>query len=290
MAFAHPVRTRRLPVLSQAMVHLVLLVLLALTFYPAITMLIFSFKNPLQWDNNRWLPTFPLRWQNYLTAWDAVSHYLINTVIIATISTVGMVALSSLTAFVFARLRFVGRTVLFYAVIIMLMVPGILSLVPQFVLYKQLGLIGGWGALIVPYIVGGVPYGTFLLRAFFVSLPEELFEAGRIDGCSVLGLYWRICLPLSLPILGTLAIISVTSIWNDYVWPSLAIGDQSLQVITVGLVYLSHNLTNTILGDTSSAYGPIFAAYTIGALPLLILFLVASRYYIEGLVSSGLKL
>jgi len=276
--------------LTQGILHIVLLLLLALTFYPAVAMLIFSFKNPLQWDDNRWLITFPLRWQNYATAWDSVAHYLFNTVIIAAVSTVGMVALSSLTAFVFARMHFLGRTVLFYAIILMLMVPSVLSLVPQFVLYKQLGLINTWGALIVPYIVGGIPYGTFLLRAFFASLPEELFEAGRIDGCSVLGLYWRICLPLSLPILGTLAIISVTSIWNDYVWPSLAIGDQGLQVITVGLVYLSHNLTNAMTGDTSSAYGPMFAAYTIGSLPLLILFLVSSRYYIEGLVSSGLKL
>jgi len=276
--------------LTQGILHVVLLLLLALTFYPAVAMLIFSFKNPLQWDDNRWLMTFPLRWQNYATAWDSVSHYLFNTVIIAAVSTVGMVALSSLTAFVFARMRFLGRTVLFYAIILMLMVPSVLSLVPQFVLYKQLGLINTWGALIVPYIVGGIPYGTFLLRAFFVSLPEELFEAGRIDGCSVLGLYWRICLPLSLPILSTLAIISITSIWNDYVWPSLAIGDQGLQVITVGLVYLSHNLTNAMTGDTSSAYGPMFAAYTIGSLPLLILFLFASKYYIEGLVSSGLKL
>jgi ABC-type glycerol-3-phosphate transport system permease component len=284
-----PRRRKPLP-MSQIGVHAALIVLLAMVFYPVVTFLIFSFKNPVQWDNDRWLPTFPLRQQNYSIAWVTVSHYMANTVLVAAVSTIGMVALSSLTAFVFARTRFPGKGPLYFAVIIMLMVPTTLNIVPQFVLYHNLHLTNTYGALIVPYICGGAPFGTFLLRAFFASIPEELFEAGRMDGCTVFGLYWRICLPLSIPILGTLSIISVTSIWNDYVWPSIAISSDNLQVISVGLVHMTQNLTNNVTGDTASAYGPEYAAYTIAALPLLVLFIFASRYYIEGLTSSGLKL
>ncbi len=276
--------------LRQAALHLVLLALLFLTLYPAIQMLIFSFKNPEQWRYARWLPTFPLHVQSYGIAWDNVLHYILNTILVATLGTIGMLALSSLTAFVFARMRFPGRETLYFAIIITLMVPSVLSLIPQFVLYHQLGLLNTYGALVAPIIAGGSVFGVFLLRTFFASLPEELFEAARMDGSGVLGQYWRICIPLSYPILGTLAILQVVSTWNDYVWPSLAINDDSMQVITVGLVRLTSTLTNATGVDPNAAYGPLFAAYTLAAAPILLLFLFASKYYIEGLVSSGLKL
>jgi ABC-type glycerol-3-phosphate transport system permease component len=234
--------------------------------------------------------TFPLRWQNYQIAWDIIRHYLFNTILVASTSTIGATALCSVTAFAFARLRFPGREFFYWAIVFMLTVPTLLNLIPQFVLYHNLGLINTRWALIIQYIVQSGPFGVFLFRAFFRSIPEELFEAARIDGCSVLDLYWRITVPLSLPILGTYMIMSVQYIWNDYIWPTVAITDDNLQVMTVGLVKLAHNLTNTIGGDPSAAYGPQFAAYAIGAVPLLVLFLFTSRYYIEGLVSSGLKL
>jgi ABC-type glycerol-3-phosphate transport system permease component len=283
-------RAHRARFTSQGLLHLALLVMLALMIYPAAALLIFSFKNPLQWDTSRWTPTFPLRWQNYQIAWDIIAHYLFNTILVAAAGTIGMVALSSLTAFAFARLRFPGREWLYFAIVIMLTVPTILNLIPQFVLYHNLGLINTRWSLIVQYIIQGGPFGVFLLRAFFQSIPEELFESARLDGCKVLDLYWRICVPLSIPILGTLSIISVNTIWNDYIWPTVAISDDNLQVLTVGLVHLTRNLTNAVGGDPSAAYGPEFAAYTIGALPILVLFVFTSRYYIEGLVSSGLKL
>ncbi|HXT36223.1 MAG TPA: carbohydrate ABC transporter permease [Chloroflexota bacterium] len=283
-------RARRGKRLRQGAIHLVLLIFLTLTLYPAVALIIFSFKTSLQWENSRWTPTFPLRWQNYQIAWDIISHYLINTTIIATAGTIGATALCSVTAFAFARLRFPGREIFYYAIVFMLIVPSILSLIPQFVLYHNLGLVNTRWALIVSYIVASPPYGVFLFRLFFQGIPEELFESARLDGCNVLDLYWRICLPLSLPIVCTYAIISVQYIWNDYVWPTIAVTDDSLQVMTVGLVKLAHNLTNTVGGDPSAAYGPQFSAYAIGALPIVVLFIFASRYFIEGLVSSGLKL
>jgi multiple sugar transport system permease protein len=282
-------RARRGKALRQGFIHLALLLFVALTLYPAVALILFSFKNSLQWENSRWTLTFPLRWQNYQIAWDIIAHYMVNTTVIATVSTIGATALCSVTAFAFARLRFPGREFFYWSIIFMLTVPAILNLIPTFVLYHNLGLINTRWALIVSYIVQSGPFGVFLFRAFFRAIPEELFESARLDGCKVLGLYWRICMPLSLPIICTYMIMSVQYIWNDYIWPTVAVTDDNLQVMTVGLVKLAHNLTNTAGGDPSAAYGPQFAAYVIGAFPLLVLFLFASRYFIEGLVSSGLK-
>lgn len=164
-------------------------------------MLIASFKNPLQWINERWVLTVPLQVENYDTAWRQVAHYLLNTVLVRVAGCAGMLILSSLAAFVLARMRFPGRDLLYFAIIALLMIPGILSLVPDFMLYKTLGLLNTYWVMIIPTAAGGSVFGVCLLRTFFASLPEELFEAARIDGAGVLGLYWRICIPLSYPIL-----------------------------------------------------------------------------------------
>jgi len=283
-------RRRRIPRPSQIALHVALLILLALSLYPVVMMVVLGFKNPVQWLDDRWLLTFPLRVQNYPTAWDNVIRYILNTVFVAVAGCVGMLALSSLSAFVFARMRFPGRELLYYAIIALLMIPSALSLVPAFVLYKTLGLYNTYWALIVPIVTAGSVFGVFLLRTFFASLPEELFEAARIDGAGTLGQYWRICIPLSYPILGTLAILQIVSTWNDFVWPSVVIQDDNLQMISVGLVRLTNALTNATTGDTSGVYGPLFAAYVLSALPIFLLFLFSSKYYVEGLVSSGLKL
>ena len=274
---------------TQVLLHIALLVFLLLTLYPLVSLVFLSFKNPIQWLNQTWVPTFPLRVQNYSTAWTQIDHYLFNTVLVGVSGCAGMLVLSSLTAFVFARMRFPGREVFYYAIISLLMVPGILSLIPAFVLYKNLGLLDTYWVLIIPTATGGSVFGVFLLRTFFAGLPEELFEAARVDGCTVIGLYWRICIPLSLPILGTLAILNIVATWNSFIWPVLTVQNDNLQVISVGLYRLTDTLT-TSGGDTSAAFGPLFAGYVIGAMPLILLFLVAGKYYVQGLVSSGLKL
>ena len=148
------------------------------TLYPAVALILFSFKTPLQWDNSRWTLTLPLRWQNYQVAWDIIHHYLFNTILVASVSTIGATLLCSITAFAFARLRFPGREFFYWAIIFMLTVPTLLNLIPQFVLYHNLGLINTRWALIIQYIVQSGPFGVFLFRAFFRSIPEELFEVG----------------------------------------------------------------------------------------------------------------
>jgi ABC-type glycerol-3-phosphate transport system permease component len=282
-------RPRRIVRQSQVVLHLGLVILVLASLYPVLMMVTLSFKNPLQWLNSRWLFTHPLRLQNYQAAWDNVDRQILNTVFVAVAGVAGMLVLASFSAFVFARMRFPGREFLYYAIIALLMIPGVLSLVPSFVLYKNLGLYNTYWALIVPYAVGGSVFGVFLLRTFFASIPEELFESARMDGAGMMAQFWRICIPLSYPILGTLAILQIIYTWNDFIWPSIVIQDDSIQIISVGLVRLTNTMT-TGMGDTSGVYGPLFAAYVLAALPIFLLFMFASKHYIQGLVSSGLKL
>jgi len=195
---------------------------------------------------------------------------------------VGVLATSTLAAYAFARFAFWGRQFWYYSIIVMMMVPGILTLVPSFVLARNLGLLNSLWGLILPYIATGEVLGIFILRAFFAGLPNELFEAARMDGASHLQAFGRIALPLTKPILGTIAIVNLIGVWNDYVWPLLVIGDDSLKTLTLGLTFYSTRHT--------TAWGPLMSGYTVGTLPLLLVFLVSVRYFIQGLTAGALKL
>jgi multiple sugar transport system permease protein/raffinose/stachyose/melibiose transport system permease protein len=163
-----------------------------------------------------------------------------------------------------------------------MMVPGVLTLIPSFVLIKNLNLLDTRWALILPYIAGGDVFAIFVLRAFFASLPEELFEAARIDGAGELGAFWRIGVPLVMPALGTIAILQVLSSWNDFIWPLIVLFDEPIKTLTLGLIAFQ--------GRHTTDWGPLMAGYTIASIPLVVLFALTTRTFIEGLTSGGLKL
>ncbi|HLW60632.1 MAG TPA: carbohydrate ABC transporter permease [bacterium] len=262
--------------------HTLLWLLIGLTFFPFILMVITSFKDNTQFYRSFFAVTLPLHYSNYGLAWADINHYILNSLIVTAFSTAGVVVVSSLAAYAFARFAFPGKEVLYYLVIALMMVPGVLTLVPSFVLVKELGLLNTRQALILPYIAGGEVFGIFVLRAFFATLPEELFEAARIDGASEAVTFWRIALPLTKPALGAIAILQVLYSWNDYVWPLITVFDSSLKTLTLGLLdFQNKYVTN---------WGPLMAAYTIASIPLLILFALATRTFITGLMSGGLKL
>lgn len=166
--------------------------------------------------------------------------------------------------------------------IALLLVPWALSFVPAYMVYTQFGMVDTYWALIVPRIVNGSIFGIFLLRAFFAGLPEEIFEAARIDGAGSFALIWHITIPMSTGILATLAVLDFIGAWNDFLWPFVAISSKSKRVISVGLYLLQ--------ADTAGVgLGPAFSGYTIASIPLAILFFALGKYYVEGLVESGLK-
>ncbi len=262
--------------------NLFLIVVAIFTFLPFYFLLITSFKTTSQMRHYFMLPTWPMYFQNYAIAFNQVARYLLNTAIVATISVPGVLLFSSLSAFVFARYSFPGRTVLFYAIISLLMVPGVLTLVPSFMWIKQLGMLNTYWALIFPYIAGGQVFAIYLLRSFFATLPEELFDSASIDGANRFQVFYRIALPLVKPMVSTLAILNVLSVWNDYIWPLVTLQDNKLRTLTIGLSYFQ--------GQYQTNYGPLFAGYVIGSLPLFIPFFIGMRAFVKGLTAGAIKM
>jgi len=276
-------KRRRLgPWLGQGGLYLVVGVFLLLTLLPLVLMLTMSMRDNAQIYVNFWGLPDPWQLGNYADSFRRIIHYTLNTTVDALSAVALTVLLSSLSGYVFARQRFPGKEPLFLLVLGLLMIPGILTLTPTFVLVHQLGLANSPFALILPWAAGGQVLGIFLCRGFIAGLPQELFEAARIDGAGEWELWYRIAVPLCWPILMTVAILTMVADYNDFIWPLLAIADDSSQVVSVGLFQFtgSHGLTD---------YGPLMAACAISAVPLLVLFLFGMKYFIAGITSGAIK-
>ena len=185
-------------------------------------------------------------------------------------------------------MRFPFREPLYYAIIALLMVPWVLSFVPGYMLYHELGLINTRWALVIPNLANGPVFGIFLMRAVIAGIPEELYEAARCDGAGVIREITWITLPLSLPGLATLAVVNFIGTWNWFLWPLVAVTDKAKQLITVGLYQLTSGGAHGT-AVSFSVWGPLFAGYVIASLPLVILFVFLGRFYVEGLMGTGLK-
>lgn len=269
--------------ISQLILHLVMAFLMVLMLYPLFISLFIALKSQDAFRFLPWSPTMPFWFSNYKTAFTVVGTYIFNTIFVGIVGVTGMLFISSISAYVFSRMKFPGREMIYYAVISLMMVPGVLTLVPTYMLYSQMHLLNTYWVLIVPIIFGGSVGGVFLLRAFFGGIPESTFEAARIDGCTEFQNYFYICLPLSKAILGTLAIQQIIAIWNDIVWPTITISNPKLWTISAGLF-------RQFSGQYANNTPVQFAGYILASLPLILLFTFANKYYIEGLTSAGLKL
>mgnify|MGYP001095879599 CR=1 FL=1 len=263
--------------------HIVLILAGVLTFYPFVFEIQTSFKSSYQFQHEFWLPSWPPEPLNYVDAFDRIWPYLVNSFVVSGLSVIGVLVLASLSAYTFARFDFPGREFLFMLILGLLMIPGILTLVPRFLLIRDMKLIGTRGALIIPYIAGGQVFAIFILRSFIASLPEELFEAARIDGASNLRIFFSIAMPLCKSILVTIAVMNILGTWNDFVWPLITLPDSKLWTITVGVV----NFTGYFQG--LEAWGPMFAGYVIASIPLIVLFVFTMRAFISGLTSGAIK-
>jgi ABC-type glycerol-3-phosphate transport system permease component len=252
-----------------------------LTIAPLFLALIVSFKSPSQFTRSPFVPGLPLRWANYAFAWSVVRQFMLNTVYVSGLTVLGVLILGSLAGYSFAVIDYPGRTLLFYVVLALMMVPASLTLVPSFVLVKELGLMNTHWALILPWISGGQIMAILILRAFFEGLPHELFDACRIDGASDWQIYRRIALPLTRPMLGVVAVLNILGSWNNLIWPALTITNRKLFLLTPGLYsYMQQYYTS---------YGRVMAGLLLGSLPLIILFAFTSKWFVQGLTSGALK-
>jgi len=261
--------------------HLFLLVAALLTYIPFWILFVVSLKDQAQFYHGVWMLDFPIHLENYLNAWGVVSHYILNSIFVTGATVIGVVVISSLAAFAFARYDFPLKRTLFMLILSLLMVPSILTMVPTFVLVKDFGMINSYLGLILPGIAAQQVFAIFLLRGFIASLPEELFEAARIDGASMFQCYWLIAMPLSRPILSVVVITTLLTTWNDFIWPLIVISDDSLRTIPIGLAFFQTQYTTN--------YGPLMAGYVISSLPLLLVFFFTSREFVQGLTAGAVK-
>ncbi|MEZ4861055.1 MAG: carbohydrate ABC transporter permease [Caldilineaceae bacterium] len=267
---------------EQSLIIGALLLLLALTLVPITLMIIFSLKDNGQIYGRFWALPHPVRWQNYVDGFSVMWRYIVNTLASSLSSVVAVVLLASLSGYVFARHRFPFKEPIYLIILALLMIPGVLTLIPAFILVKELGLLDTAWVLILPWTAGGQVFGILLCRSFFATLPQELFDAGRMDGASEFDLYRRIALPLSWPILVTLAIMHLIGTYNDFIWPLITVTSSEVQVVSVGLTQFTSQF-----GITD--WGPRMAAYTVATLPLVILFVFGMRYYVRGITSGAIK-
>jgi ABC-type glycerol-3-phosphate transport system permease component len=268
--------------ISQGCSITILITLFTLSMLPVAIMFIRSWKTLPQVGRSQIFPTLPLHYGNYVEAWALVQGYLSNTILVVVLSVIGVLFLSSITAFVFARYNFPGKEFFFYLLLALLMIPGVIGFVPSIILVlKWFGLSNNYLGVLLPYWSGGQVFAIFILRTFFESLPEEMYEAARLDGANHLDLYWRITIPLSGPILSVIAILNIIATWNDYVWPLIVLVTESKRTIAVGL---------TFLRDTKHPDpGVEMASYVIASIPMFILFLVTMKTFVRGLASGALK-
>ena len=268
---------------SQIIINIIILVLILIMLYPLAMAFWSAFKSDFIFSQTKWYPTLPLRISNLTVAASNVLRYSLNTAFVGFTGTLGCLCVASLAAFAFAKMNFLGKKILFALVMALMMIPGVLTLVPSYMIYKSIVGLNNYLILILPMIVGGPVFGVFLLRSFFEGLPEPLFEAARIDGATEFTIYRKICLPMSMPIMGTLAIMQIVGAWNDYMWPIITIQDDDLLTISAGLIQRFSTATST-------NYPVTFASYLLSSMPLILLFVFANKYYIEGLTTSGIKL
>lgn len=228
----------------------------------------------------KWIPS-PILWRNYIDAWNAVpfNRFFINSIFVSVSVTFGQVATSCLAAYAFARLNFFGRDKLFLGYLATMMVPGQVTMIPVFIVLKKLNWIDTYQALILPGIFSA--YGTFMLRQFFMTIPKDLIDAAKIDGCSQVGTLARIVVPLSTPAIATLATFTFLGVWNDFMWPLIVTNSMEMKTLPVGLA--------SFQGLYTTDWTLLMAASTIVLIPVIIVYIFNQRFFTRGIVLSGIK-
>ena len=234
------------------------------------------------------LSTLPVRlwpqqwvWDNYLSPWQQYpfARWLGNSVVIAVVSVAATVVINLCAGFAFAKLRFPGRNLLFLAIISTLMVPVQVIMIPQFQIVVDLGLLNSSGGVILPRLAEA--FGLFMARQFFIAIPDELLEAAKVDGAGYFRTFWRIVLPLSKPLVAVLIIFTFMWRWNEFVWPLIVLTDSDSYTLPVGLQFL--------IAQFGSDFGPLLAMSFVSILPMLVVFAIFQRFFVEGVARTGIK-
>lgn len=269
-------------VLRRVLLYIVLILIAVIMVVPFLWMLSTSLKT--QYDAVKippvWIPD-PPQWENYVKLFteQPMFQFMLNTIKIVFFVVLGQLFFSSLAAYSFARISFKGRSVVFFFYIATLMVPGQVTMIPTYLMFAKAGLTDNHLALILPAFFSA--FGVFLLRQFFMSLPRELEEAAEIDGCNPFMTYWRIMLPLVVPAMLTLGVFTLMNTWNDYMGPLIYLSSPEKYTMTLGIAYFK--------GVYTTQWNLVMAGSIVSVVPILIAYLCAQKYFIEGIAFSGVK-
>jgi multiple sugar transport system permease protein len=234
----------------------------------------------------QWIPPVFI-WQNYVQAWQAVPfpRYFFNSLVVAFAVTLGDLVTGALAAYAFARIRFPGRDALFSLYLASMMIPHQMTIIPSYLVLAKFGEVSpaigldSYFALIAPFLASA--FGVFLLRQAFLQIPNELEDAAILDGCGRLGFLWRIVVPLSRPAFATLALFSFMANWNSYLWPLIVTNTNEMRTVQIGLKYF--------VGQEGSQWGLLMAAAVFVSLPVVIVYLIVQKQFVQGIAATGIK-
>ncbi len=231
----------------------------------------------------QWFPS-PVYWKNYIDVWKVVpfARFYANSIFIVICVTFGQVVTSAGAAYAFSRLKFPGRDKIFFAYLATMMIPGSVTMIPVFALMRAFGWIDTYKALIIPAIFSA--YGTFLLRQFFMTIPRDLEDAAKIDGCSLWGIFWRVIMPLSHTAIATLTIFVSLGNWVSFMWPLLVTNSIEKRTLPVGLAYFQE-----LYQYAQPDWGLLMAGSLVTMVPVIIIFLFNQRFFVEGIKLTGMK-
>lgn len=264
------------------LIHFILIMGSIIMLFPFVWMILTSLKT---YAESIQVPPVMIpedfQWKNYQEVFTLLPFFkfMMNTFIITVLRTAGQLFLCSLAAYAFARIVFPGRNLLFVLALSVLMVPGQVFLLPQYMIMVKLGWLNTLQAVVVPGLFSA--FGTFLLRQFFMGLPKELEEAARLDGCNHFQIYWRIMLPLAKPGLIALGIFTILWSWNELMWPMIVNSSPDAMTLAVGL--------SSLQGQYGTNYPILMAGSFLAVLPMLILFIILQKQFIEGIAITGGK-
>lgn len=263
-------------------VAVIMLIILLSVLYPFVWLVISSFKyeaDIIKYPPSLFSDTYTF--SQYIRVWDSIPllKFLINTIIFACGVTIISILFDSMAGYAFGRMKFKGKKPLFVAVLVTMMVPFQVVMIPLYIEIYKFGLLDTYAGIILPRATSA--FGIYLMRSFFVSLPKDIEEAGRIDGFSEYRIYWSIMLPLCKPAILTLAIIHLMNNWNDLLYPLMLTSSTEMRTLSAGLAMF--------VGQKTIEYGPTLAATAISLLPLLVVYVFAQKYFVQGVAMSGLK-
>lgn len=273
-------QARRSGQASRLLIHALLIFGAIMSVFPFVWMILTSLKTFPEYAQQQLLPSVP-QWENYVVAWNMApfGRYLVNTVIVAVLTTLAVLITSALAAYAFARMDFFGKEVVFTLFLTTLMIPFEVTMIPNFVIIRNLEWIDTYQALIVPFTAS--VFGIFLLRQFFQQIPNDYYDAAVLDGAGHLRFLTSIVLPLSQPALISVALFTFLGAWNGLLWPLIVTNSQEMRTVQVGLYsFISEAGTQTHL---------LMAASVIVVAPIIVLYFFAQKQFIEGISASGLK-